>query len=134
MEIKSFLQEKSLLQKNGCGRTCSLNGFEVTHFFSELSPGLNRVNTTAWVMAFTNKNVMTFFEIVFAWDNIWRFHMMVISFLCPSMERLEGLKRQLLWCIQMFLFCTVYSITWGSFHWFGLVLALYFLAFKTFLT
>ena len=35
------------------GHTCSLNGFEVTHFFSELSPGLNRVNTAAWVMIFT---------------------------------------------------------------------------------
>ena len=90
------LKEKS--RRSG-GHTCGLNGFEVTHFFSELSPGLNRVNTTAWIMVFTNINVMIFFEILFAWDNIWRFHMMAISFWCPSTERLEGLKRQLLWSV-----------------------------------
>ena len=81
------------------GHTSSLNGFEVTHVFSELSPGLNRVNTTAWIMIFTNIHVMIFFEILFAWDHISRFHMMAISFWCPSMERLEGLKCQLLWSV-----------------------------------
>ena len=100
-------------------------------FFSGLSPSLNRVNTAAWVIIFTNINVMIFFRncIRLRYMTFWRDGNQFLMSFYEKARRAQT-SAPLNYLNVLVLYSVLYSITWGSFYWFGLVLALYFLAFQ----